>query len=48
MNIATVTIKQWYSVLLEDKVLMNPVNMEGQGPGELIPIRPESKHPDTD
>ena len=23
MNIATITIKQWYTVLLEDKVLMS-------------------------
>ena len=24
LNIATMTIKQWYTVLLEDKVLMSP------------------------
>ena len=47
-NIATMTTKQWYLVLLEDKVLMNQVNIQAQGPAELIPIRPESKHPNTD
>ena len=48
LNIATMTIKQWYSVLLEDKVLMKPVNLQVQGPRELVPIRPELKFPETD
>ena len=30
MNIATMSIKQWYSTLLEDKVLMSPATMDTQ------------------
>ena len=46
MNIATMTIKEWYSILLEDKVLMTPATMET--PSKLLPVRSESMHPNTD
>ena len=38
LNIATMTIKQRYSGRLEDKVFMKPVNLQVQGPRELVPI----------
>ena len=43
LNISTMSLKQWYSVLLEDKVLMN-----NETPAALLPIRPEVLHPTTD
>ena len=46
MNIAYMTIKQWYYILLEDRVLMSPATIDT--PAQLLPIRSESKHPNTD
>ena len=46
MNIATMSIKQWYLVLLEDRVIMK--EGEGEGPLALRPIRPEILHPDIE
>ena len=46
LNIATMTTKQWYSVLLEDKVLMNPATEVSAA--SLIPVSIETLHPDTD
>ena len=46
LNIATMTTKQWYSVLLEDRVLMNPATEVSAA--SLIPVRIETIHPDTD
>ena len=46
MNISTMSIKQWYSTLMEDQVLMNP--SDGDNPAVLIPVRPENLHPDSD
>ena len=43
MNIATMTMKEWYSILLEDKVLKSPASMET--PSKLLPVRSESLHP---
>ena len=37
------SLKQWYTVLLENKVLMN-----NETPAALLPIRPEVLHPTTD
>jgi hypothetical protein len=36
MNITTMTTKQWYSILLDDMVLMNPAN--DVAPPSLIPV----------
>ena len=46
LNITTMSIKHWYTMLLEDKVLMSPATQEE--PAALLPIRAESKHPNTD
>ena len=46
LNIATMTIKKWYTVLLEDKVLMSPATQESAA--ALLPVRTESMHPNTD
>ena len=46
LNISTMTIKQWYTVLLEDKVLMSPATQESAA--ALLPVRTESMHPNTD
>ena len=46
LNIATMTTKQWYSVLLEDKVIMNPATEVSAA--TLIPVRIETIHPNTD
>jgi hypothetical protein len=46
LNIATMTTKQWYRVLIEDQVLMSPA-ADNQTPS-LIPSRVESLHPSTD
>ena len=42
LNIATMTIKQWYTVLLEDKVLMSPATQDS--PAALFPVRTEALH----
>ena len=46
LNIATMTTKQWYSVLMEDRVLMRSENEELAN--VLIPISIETQHPTTD
>ena len=46
MNIATMTTKQWYRALLEDKLLMTEDSEDS--PAALIPIKIESLHPTTD
>ena len=46
LNISLMTIKQWYSVLMEDKVLMSPPNEDT--PRSLLPIRAETLSPSTD
>ena len=46
MDIAAMSIKQWYLALLEDGVLMSQVDEES--PPSLIPVRVESLFPDTD
>ena len=46
MNISAMSIKQWYSTLMEDQVQMNPAN--GDHPAALIPVRPENLHPNSD
>ena len=46
MKIATMSIKQWYSTLLEDKVLMSPPTMDT--PAKLLPVRSELLHPNTE
>ena len=46
LKIATMTTKQWYSVLLEDKVIMNPATEVSAA--TLIPVRIETIHPNTD
>ena len=43
LNISTMSLKQWYTLLLEDKILMND-----ETPAELLPVRPEVLHPNTD
>ena len=40
------TTRQWYSVLLEDQLLMPP--SEERTPGTLLPVRSETKHPMAD
>ena len=46
LNIATLTSKQWYSVLLEERVFMRSENEELTA--ALIPINIETQHPNTD
>ena len=46
MDVSTMTISQWYSVLLEDKVLMSPATEDS--PAALLPIRPEILSPNID
>ena len=46
LDVATMTIKQWYTVLLEDKLLMSPATEDS--PAVLLPIRPEIRSPQTD
>ena len=46
MNIATMSIKEWYTVLLEDKIIMSPANENSAA--ALIHISIETLHPDTD
>ena len=46
MNISTMSTKQWYKILLEDRILMNPA-----APGTplaLLPVRVETLQPDLD
>ena len=40
------TIKQWYSVLMEDRVLMSPATENA--PQLLLPVRAETLSPQTD
>ena len=46
MNIATMSIKEWYTLLLEDKVLMSPAT--DVSPAALLPVRAEVLNPNTD
>ena len=46
LNIAVMTTKQWYQVMLEDQVLMTPTD-ENTSPA-LVPVRVESLSPLTD
>ena len=46
MNINVMTIKQWYSTLLEDTVLKTET--EENSPPTLIPVRAETLSPETD
>ena len=46
MNISTMSIKQWYTMLLEDKILMSPATQDS--PAALLPVRAESRNPNTD
>ena len=46
MNIATMSLKQWYTVLLEDKVIK--CQTDPDSPPSLIPVQPEVLSPDTD
>ena len=46
LNINMMTTKQWYKILLEDKVLM--ATPTDQSPATLLPCRVELLHPSTD
>ena len=46
LNIASMSIKEWYTLLLEDKVLMSPAT--DVSPAALLPVRVEALHPNTD
>ena len=46
LNIAVLSTKQWYRLLLEDRVLMSPA--DDNSPPSLLPVRAESLHPSTD
>jgi hypothetical protein len=46
LNIAVMTIKQWYSVLMEDRVLMSQATEDN--PQLLLPVRAEILSPTTD
>ena len=46
LNVSVMSLRQWYTVLMEDKVLLTPLN-EGS-PQTLIPVRAESLSPSTD
>ena len=46
MNIATMTTKQWYTLLLEDKILFSQATEDS--PAALLPIRTEIMNPNTD
>ena len=43
LNISAISLKQWYTLLLEDKVLKND-----DTPAALLPVRSELLHPNTD
>ena len=45
MNIAVLSTRQWYRLLLEDRVLMSQDENNGLN---LLPIRPEILHPNSD
>ena len=45
MNVSVMTIRQWYSTLLEDRVLMSPVTEDS--PAMLLPVRVETLSPST-
>ena len=46
MNIAVLSTRQWYRLLLEDRVLMTQV--DNSSVPSLLPIRPELFHPTSD
>ena len=45
MNISVMSTKQWYSILLEDQLLMSPATEDD--PASLIPIRAETLNPSS-
>ena len=45
LNISVLSLRQWYRLLLEVKVLMSPANESG--PAYLLPVRCESLQPDS-
>ena len=45
-NVATMTIKEWYTELVQDRVLMSPATLNA--PKTLIPTRVEGLFPDMD
>ena len=46
LNIASLSTKQWYKLLLEDKILMKKADEEA--PTALLPLRCEELHPNND
>ena len=46
LNISVMSLKQWYTVLMEDKVLMSPAT--DSSPPILLPVRTETIHPSVD
>ena len=46
LNIAVMTIKQWYTVLMEDRLLMSPATENS--PQRLLPLRAELAFPNND
>ena len=46
LNITTMTTKQWYTILMEDNVLMTPAT--ATSPQKLLPVRVEVQHPTLD
>ena len=46
LNITVLSTRQWYRLLLEDKVLMTPA--QENSPATLLPVRAESLHPHID
>ena len=46
LNIAVMSTKQWYTVLMEDRVLMSPATDDS--PPCLLPVRVESMYPSND
>ena len=46
LNIALLSTKQWYRLLLEDRVLMSQAT--DTSPPALLPVRAETLHPSTD
>ena len=46
LNIATMSTKEWYTVLVEDRVTMSPATENS--PASLLPISIETLHPNTE
>ena len=45
LNVTVISVKQWYRLLLEQKVLMSPET--DSEPQKLIPVRCEALHPES-